>query len=339
MKLGSSEAKRAQLAGKLSDPRLKREERGSSEARKLPKLIAIVGPTASGKTDVSLALARRFKGEIINCDSRQLYRGVALGADIIPGKWVKRGRRRVWLAQDVPHYLINFLSPKQTMTVAEYKKKAERRAKEIAGRGRLPFLVGGTGLYASAVIDNYQMPEVPPNEAFRRRLNKKSAAALQAELKKKDPAYAARAGLNKRYLIRALEVIRATGRPFSELQRKGEPQFDALILGVARPREEIYARVNRRFDRMVGEGLLEEADRLGRRYGWDNPAASSLGHRQLGLHLQGKMTLVEALELAKSATRDYAKRQITWFKRDPRIHWVSSIKEAEGLILAHLERG
>lgn len=301
----------------------------------LPKLLAVVGPTASGKTDLAIALAKKFHGEIINCDTRQFYRGLDIGAGVIPGRWVKRGSGRVWLAEGVPHHLINFLSPRRQLTVSEFKAKAVWRAREIARRGKLPMLVGGSMLYASAVLDNYQMPDVPADEKFRVACANVPLDRLGEELAAKDPAYAVRAGKNPRYIIRALEVMRATGRTMTELQRKGEPIFDALVLGVTRPKEELDERIDRRFDQMMKGGLLEETAALGRRYGWDCPAFVSLGHRQIAMHLRGEMPLVDAVTLAKKATRDYAKRQLTWFRRDSRIRWVGGAAEAKKLASAH----
>lgn len=304
----------------------------------LPKLIAIVGPTASGKTDLAIALAKRFKGEIISADSRQFYRGTEIGSDIIPGKWVKKYGRRTYVAKGVPHYLIGFLSPSKTFTAAQFKDHVIRISRDIAKRGHVPILAGGTGLYLKAVIDNLDIPEVPPDPAFRARMERKTTAALYAELKKKDPAYAARIPPgNRRYAIRALEVFHATGRPFSEVQGAGEPLFDVLQIGIQRPREAMYARIDARVDVLMRRGLLEEARRLGKRHGWSVPAMSGLGHRQLGAFIRGEATLEAVVEQIKRDTRHFAKRQLTWFRRDRRIRWVKNEKEAVQLAAAHLK--
>jgi tRNA dimethylallyltransferase len=302
----------------------------------LPKLLVIVGPTASGKTDLSLALAREFGGEIISCDSRQFYRGLEIGAGTVPGEWGTGVAGQAWIAEGVPHYFINVIDPDQQLTVAEYQEQAVAKARAIAAGGRLPMLVGGSMLYASAVIDNYQMPEVLADEAYRAELAAWPLEKLMAELTAKDPAYAARAGQNARYIIRALECMRATGRAMTELQQKGAPLFDVLQLGVTRPKEELHARINQRFDAMLQAGLLEETARLAERYGWDCPAFVSLGHRQLAAHLRGQAPLATAVEEAKRATRAYAKRQLTWFKRDQRIQWVSTAADAESAVKAWL---
>jgi len=270
----------------------------------LPKLIAVVGPTASGKTDLALALAKRFKGEIISADSRQFYRGTEIGSDIPDGKW-KRGKggkgRRVFIVRGVPHYLMAFLPPSRTFTAAQFKEHVIRISRDIIKRGHVPILAGGTGLYIKTVVDNLDIPAVPPDAAFRERAERKSTAALYAELKKRDPAYAARIPANnRRYAIRALEVIAATGRPFSEVQGKGEPLFDVLQLGIRRPRAEMYRRIDLRVDKMMGRGLLEEAKRLGKRHSWSVPAMSGLGHRQLGMFLRGEMPLEAPNDLVQA---------------------------------------
>jgi len=295
----------------------------------LPKLIAIVGPTASGKTDLAVALAKRLKGEIISADSRQFYRGTEIGSDIIPGKWVKKYGRRTYIARGVPHYLVGFLPPSKSFTAAQFKDHVIRISRDITKRGHVPILAGGTGLYIRTVVDNLDIPAVPPDVAFRKRMERRTTAALYAELKKKDPAYAARipAG-NRRYAIRALEVIVATGKPFSEVQGKGEPLFEVLQLGIRRPRAEMYRRIDARVDEMMRRGLLEEAKRLGKRHGWKVPAMSGLGHRQLGLFLRGEATLEQAVDLIKRDTRHFAKRQMTWFRRDKRIRWVKNERDA-----------
>lgn len=304
----------------------------------LPKLIAVVGPTASGKTDLAIALAKKFKGEIISADSRQFYRGTEIGSDIIPGKWVKKWGRRTYVAKGVPHYLLGFLPPSKTFTAAKFKDHVIRISRDIAKRGHVPILAGGTGLFIRTVVDNFNIPEVPPNAAFRKRMEKKTTGALYAELKKKDPAYAARIPENnRRYAIRALEVIAATGMPFSEAQKTGEPLFDVLQIGIQRPREEMYRRIDARVGVQMKRGLLKEAQKLGKRHGWSVPAMTGLGHRQLGLFLTGKISLEEAVALIKRDTRHYAKRQMTWFRRDKRIAWVKSPAEAEGLVRRFLK--
>ncbi len=303
----------------------------------LPKALMIVGPTASGKTDLAIALAKKFNGEVISIDSRQMYRGMDIGADIIPGRFVRRGARRVYVAQGVPHHLIAFRDPDKTLTAAEVKDLAVRTAQEIVARGRLPIFAGGTGLYADMIARNFIVPEVPPDAKLRARLAKRPTASLFRDLARKDPVYASRiTPQNRRYVIRALEVIAATGRPFSEQQKEGESIFNLRKIGIQRPRAEAYERIDRRVDRMMADGLLAEARRLGKKYGWDVASLSGLGHKQLGLYLDKKISLDEAVRLIKRDTRHFAKRQMTWFRRDKAIKWVRNKRDAEKLVKAFL---
>ncbi len=319
----------------------------------LPKLIAIVGPTASGKTDLALVLAKKFDGEIISADSRQFYRGTEIGSDIPQGKWratksraagtvPRRGLspiEKAYIVKGIPHHLMAFLSPRKSFTAAQFKEQVILIARDIEARGHLPILVGGTGLFIRVVVENFEIPAIAPNPAFRERMEKKTTRVLFAMLTRRDSAYACRIPKNnRRYIIRALEVIDATGRPFSVEQGKGEPLFDVLEIGIRRDREVLYARINARVDAMMKRGLLAEARRLGKRYGWSIPAMMGLGHRQLGLFIQGKISFEEAVELIKRDTRHYAKRQLTWFRRDKRIKWVKNEAEATRFVKAFLKR-
>lgn len=296
----------------------------------LPKAVAVVGPTASGKTSLAIALARRFGGEIVSADSRQLYRGMRIGAAVPEGRWTSKEGRRSYLVEGVPHHLMDVRSPARPVTAAEFRAMAARKLRDIARRGKVPFLVGGTGLYVSAVVDGLAIPEVPPDPAVRGKLERLPTGRLYGMLARRDPAYAARIPKeNRRYVIRALEVMQATGTPFSELQRRRTPaEFEWLRLGIMRPREELYRRIDRRVDEMMGEGLRDEAARLGRRYGWERPSMTGIGHRQFRAYLEGEEPLEKAVVRLKRDTRRYAKRQLTWFRRDRKIVWVKGEAEA-----------
>ncbi|OIO51700.1 MAG: tRNA (adenosine(37)-N6)-dimethylallyltransferase MiaA [Parcubacteria group bacterium CG1_02_58_44] len=301
----------------------------------LSRAVAVVGATASGKTALAMALAREFGGEIVSADSRQLYRGTAICTDIPTGKWKSygNGRRQVYVVDGVAHYLLGSESPGHPLDLAEYHRRAEWRLKEIASRGRLPILVGGTGLYVRAVVDSFVGPEVAPNYAFRDELEKHDTAKLYRRLMKVDPDYAGRISPNnRRYVVRALEVQQATGRPFSEQQGQGRPQFEWLQLGADRSRDELYRRIDARVDWMADNGLVEEAQRMFRRYGSDSRIATSLGYAQLAGFLSGKYDLKEAFRLIKRDTRHYARRQLTWLRRDSRIRWVRDDSRAQGLV-------
>lgn len=302
----------------------------------LPKLLVIVGPTASGKSDFSVALAHKFGGEIVSADSRQIYKKMDIGTAKVPGQWQMHpeSKEKVCLYQGIPHYLIDLVDPGQEFTLAQFQKMAMERIGEISSRRHLPMLVGGTGLYIHAVIDNLIIPAVPPNKKLRQSLESKTNQQLVAWLTKLDPLTARTVDPNnKRRLIRALEVCIWTGRPFSEQQKKGEPLFDVLQIGIEVSREELHQRIAYRADKMIDAGLLNEVRALVKqRYGWQLPSMSGTGYRQFADYFKGKMSLEKTIELLKRDTRRYARRQMTWFRRDERIKWVRHEFEAEELV-------
>jgi tRNA dimethylallyltransferase len=264
---------------------------------------------------------------------------MSIGAAIPDGTWATRRGVRAYWVDGVAHHLMAFRPPTRQVTVAAFQRLVARKVREIAARGNVPILVGGTGLYVGAVVDNFNIPKVKADPKFRASLERKSTDSLYAELMKADPAYAARIPRqNRRYITRALEVMRATGCRFSELQGHGKPRYDVLELGVTRDRAQLYERIDARVDLMMSGGLLMEAKRLGKRYGWALPVLSSLGHRQLGQFLRGEIGLEEAVSRIKRDTRRYAKRQMTWFKRDNRIIWVSSARVASTVAKKFLRR-
>ena len=294
---------------------------------RLPKLIAIVGPTASGKSALAVRLAKSCRrlpagrqGEIVSADSRLLYRGMDIGT-------AKPTREEM---AGVPHHLIDVAPPTRTLTLADYKRKAMAAIRGILKRGRTPILVGGTGLYVRAIVENLEIPEVPPNPAYRRFLERKGKTWILARLRKLDPDYAARIGPNPRYASRALEVIRATGKPFSAQQGKGEPMFDALVLGLDPGKAELERRIRLRVMKMAAAGLLDEVRRLKRRYAGKKAEAlfTGIGYRELFPVLEGKKTLAEGLEEVLRSTKAYAKRQRTWFRGMDGLRWFERPEEA-----------
>jgi tRNA dimethylallyltransferase len=289
---------------------------------KKSKLVILLGPTASGKTAWGIALAKRFNGEIISADSRQVYRGMDIGT-----------------AKDTsfPQHLIDIIDPNTTMSVAEYKALAVQKIHDIASQDKVPFLVGGTAQYLYALVDNWDIPEVPPQKDIRTVLEAKSLAVLQAELQKKDPdALLFLDPKNKRRLVRALEVIAATGQPFSKQRKKSPPLFDMLLLGIDVPREELNRRIDTRVDDMIRQGLVDEVRQLAARYGWDAPGMNGIGYRQFKEYTEGKEILAEAIFRLKHDTRDVAKRQMTWFRKDKNIHWLHTIRDAESFVQSFL---
>lgn len=302
----------------------------------LPKLLVILGPTASGKSDFSVALAHKFGGEIISADSRQIYKKMDIGTAKVPGQWQTHPetKEKVYIYKGIVHYLVDLVDPGQEFTLAQFQKMALEKIYEISSRSHLPMLVGGTGLYIHAVIDNLIIPAVPPHKKLRQSLESKTNQQLVAWLAKLDPLTARTVDPNnKRRLIRALEVCIWTGQPFSEQQKKGEPLFDVLQIGLEVPRSELHQRIAYRADKMMGAGLLNEVRALVKqRYGWQLPSMSGTGYRQFADYFKGKMSLEKAIELLERDTRRYARRQMTWFRRDERIKWVKHEFEAEALV-------
>lgn len=283
-----------------------------------PPLVAIVGPTAVGKSALALEVAQRLGGEIVSADSRQIYRGMDIGTD----KPTPEQRRLV------PHYLLDVVEPDQVFTLAQYQRAAYDAIADIHRRGRLPLLVGGTGLYVRAVLEGLNIPEVPPDPALRSELEAFAAAegaqALHARLAALDPDAAGRIDpRNVRRVVRALEVTLLTGVPISRLQQASPPPFRVLRIGLTRPRPALYARIDRRVDAMVEAGLVEEVRRLLQAgYSPSLPALTGLGYRQIIQYLQGEVSLAEAVAAIKQQTRRFVRQQYTWFRLDdPRMRW------------------
>ncbi len=280
-------------------------------------IIVILGPTASGKTALSLRIAKMFDGEIISTDSRQVYKYMDIGTDkIMPAQ-----------REGVPHHLLDFVEPDEDFTLADFKRIALKTIAEIYSRGHMPMLVGGTGLYINAIIQNYEIPSVPPNLKLRQEYTeyakKHGVEALHKLLQEKDPQAAARIHPNNiRYVIRALEINIAGG--IQKIDTKGLSSFSPFIIGIEWPREELYARINLRVDNQVKRGLLQEFKMLiDKGFKPDLPSMSSLGYKELLPFLRGQSELEPALEEIKKNTRNYAKRQITWFKQYKDIHWLN----------------
>jgi len=287
-------------------------------------LILIVGPTAAGKTALSLALAERFGGEIVSADSRQIYRGMDIGT----AKATREEQSRV------PHHMLDIASPDEWYTVAQFQDAAMQAIAAIHARGRLPFLVGGSGLYVRAVAEGLQIPRVPPSPELRAELEAQAAAhpeALAERLRALDPDAAARIDpRNVRRVVRALEVCLLAGRPISEQQTRHRPALRMLWIGLTLPRPELYRRIDQRVDSMVESGLVDEVRTLAAHgYAWDAPAMTGVGYRQIGTYLRGESSLEEAVREIKRATRRFVRQQYNWFRLDdPRIHWLQSDEEA-----------
>ena len=294
----------------------------------LSKFIIVVGPTASGKSAVAVRLAKKFNGEVISADSRQVYRGLDIGT----GKITKKE------AHGVPHHLLDVTSPKKTFTVAQYQKLGQRAIRDVLRRNKLPIICGGSGFYIDALLYEYGIPEVTPNPALRRELGTLTAERLFTTLQKLDPRRAAAIDRhNKRRLVRALEIILQTGKPVPDVslrQAQGKfSQYEILKLGIRLPDSELKQRIRKRLITRMRQGMTSETRRLHERgLSWKRMEELGLEYRYLARFLQGTITKSEMLAQLEKEIWHYAKRQMTWFKRDKAIRWIRKPKEAFGLI-------
>ncbi len=292
-----------------------------SERSRSKQLLAAVGPTATGKTALAVRLAERLRGEVLNADSRQVYRGMDIGT----AKPTPEERTRV------RHWLVDVVEPDEPFSLGRYLDLATRALDDCWARGVLPVLVGGTGQYVWALLEGWQVPRVPPDERLRAELEaqaeREGPKALLEELARADPAYAQRVDpRNVRRVIRALEVYRRTGRPLSVCQTRQPLDCESTIVGLACAREELYRRIDSRVDAMISAGLVAEVRGLIERgYGCGLPAMSGIGYRQVCQHLAGELSLEEAAVRIKTETHRLARMQHNWFRRnDARIHWIDA---------------
>lgn len=304
-------------------------------SQKLP-LLVLLGPTAVGKTALSVELADRLNAEIISGDSMQFYRYMDIGtAKIRPAEMLsKRGRL-------IKHHLLDIVNPDEPFSVADFQQQAGNKIAEIAAKGKLPMLVGGTGLYIQALVDGYQLAETAPaDEELRAKLQAEyqtlGAEVMHRRLAAVDAAAAARiAPEDAKRLVRALEVFSLTGKPISEQGRATESPYNLLLVGLNRDREELYRRIELRVDIMLADGFADEVRRLlAMGFAADCKPMQGLGYRQLGQYFNGDLAYDEAVELIKRDTRRFAKRQLTWWRRDERVHWFNPAELSEDELLA-----
>lgn len=301
------------------------------------KLIAIVGPTASGKTDIAIALAKKYNGYIISADSRQIYREMNIGtAKPTLGALQTVCGQSMYMIEGIQHFMFDIVHPDASYTVAEYKDAVYKLITDMRKQDpdKIPFLVGGTGLYITSIIENWNIPKVAPSDV-RHDLEKQTLDDLVKELQMKVPDVAKDIDLkNKRRVLRALEVV-LEGKNFD--RAKGPKLFDVLVLGIDVPRKELYARIEKRVDIMMQVGLLDEVKFLAKKYGWNARALDGIGYRQFRQYFEKKITLDEAVENLKKDTRNYAKRQMTWWKKRD-VKWVKNVEQAKKPVDAFLEK-
>ena len=299
---------------------------------KLEKLVVISGPTASGKSDLSIKLSKKFNGEIVSADSRQIYKGLDIGTAKVKKK--ERG--------EILHYLIDIRKPNQFYTASQYKKEAIGAINKIIKKRKVPFLVGGTGLYIKSIVDNLKIPEVKPDLKLRKGLEQKiekiGLRSVYEELIRIDPEAAYIVDeKNPRRVIRALEVALKTKKPFSELRKKGEAIFNTLQIALNPGDKELKKRVTKRTDKMVKDGLLKEVKNLIKIYDKNISTFDAIGYREIIDYFDKKYLLEEAISKINTNSWRYAKKQMSWFKKDPNVHWVKNQKEAEKLIYQFLK--
>ncbi len=276
-----------------------------------PKVIAVVGPTASGKTKLAIELAHKLNGEVISADSRLVYKGF----DIASAKPTLEER------EGIPHHLIDIVEPEFNYSAGNYVEDAKKAIEDILSRGKTPIVAGGTGLYFRILLENYNLPNVETDYELRAKLEKRSREDLLKELENVDkPTFERVKDANLRRIIRALELIILLKKPLSEIQLEKEPEYEVEWQMPKIPsREWLYDRINKRVDVMVEMGIIEETKNLIAKHGRIGNIVDTIGYKEILTYLDGEATLEEALDKLKQHTRNYAKRQLTWFRRNPNL--------------------
>lgn len=285
-----------------------------------PKVIVICGPTASGKTTLSIQLAQKINGEIISSDSMQIYKDMNIGT-------AKPDQQEM---QGIKHYLLDFVEPNQRYSVADYKKDAENAIEDILQKGKVPIIVGGTGLYVDSLIYGIEYPNIEFDENYRkeleRRVEKEGLEKLYEKAKKIDPQAMKKISRNdQKRILRVLEIYNATGKTKTEQEiesRKNEVKYDYRVFAINMDREKLYDRINKRVDIMIQKGLIEEVENLLKKYNEFPTAMQGLGYKEVVEYIQGKVLKEDMIENIKRESRRYAKRQITWFKKIENVKWI-----------------
>ncbi|MFA6305031.1 MAG: tRNA (adenosine(37)-N6)-dimethylallyltransferase MiaA [Patescibacteria group bacterium] len=295
------------------------------------KLIVILGPTATGKTKLAVKMARAFNGEIVSADSRQVYQGMDIGT----GKDLQEYKTK----KPISYHLIDVISPKKQFTLANYQKLAYKAIDDVLRKGKLPFLVGGTGLYIQAIVDGYNLPQSKPNIKLRKKLNKKSLAQLQTLAKKYKITLNQSDWQNKVRLVRKIEIS-INLKVKSQKLKVNAPKYDCLILGLTLPKEKLIKRIKLRLKKELTDGLVKEVKKL-RQNGllWKKLESFGLEYRFVAQYLQNKLTYDEMFNKLLIALSQFAKRQMTWFKKDKKIIWLKNKNQAKKLIRAHSSTG
>lgn len=276
------------------------------------RVIAVVGATASGKTSYAIELAKKINGEIISADSRLVYKGMDIGT----------AKPTIDEMQEIPHYMIDVVEPEYNYSVGLYVKEAKKHITDIISRGKVPIVVGGTGLYFRVLLENYDLPDVKPDYELRKELSSYSYEELLEMLTKLDEKAANSVEKNdKKKLIRYIEIIKLAGKPLDLVRGVKEKEFNVEWVGLNFPREILYERINKRVDLMIEQGLIDETKKLLQKHGRISNITDTIGYREVLSYLDGELSLDEAKDKLKQNTRNYAKRQLTWFRKNEQINW------------------
>lgn len=320
------------------------------------KLLVVVGPTASGKSELAVKLAKQFNGEIISADSRQIYKGLNIGTGKVEGKWktVKNNKTlsTVFVYKNVPHYLIDTQNPKRQYSASQFKKQAQKIILQVSKKGKLPILCGGTAHYIDSVVFNLEFPKVKPNLKLRNQLSKLSVSELADKLKHLDPERAKTIDQkNPVRLIRALEIIYTTGKsvPKLNINDQGSSIYNALWLGIKTEQEKLYKKIRIRLKERLHLGMLEEVKKLHSpsiksskvylKLSWKKLESFGLEYKFISLFLQNKLSYQEMEEQLFLAIKQYSKRQMTWWKRNQKITWLSAdSKKINSLVAKFLKK-
>ena len=276
------------------------------------KVIAVAGPTASGKTKLAIELAHKYNGEVISADSRLVYKGFNIAA----------AKPTLEEMEGIPHHLIDIVEPEFDYSAGDYARDAREKIEDILSRGKTPIVAGGTGLYFRVLLEHYNLPKVETNYALREELSQKTREQLLADIKELDEKTFENITLetSKRRLIRIIELIKTLGKPLSEVETQKEPEYDVeWVMPELPSREWLYDRINKRVDLMVEQGIVEETKSLLAKHGRIKNFTETIGYKEILAYLDGAWTFDEALDKLKQHTRNYAKRQLTWFRKNPNL--------------------
>ena len=292
-----------------------------------PKVIVICGPTASGKTSLSIEVAKKIDGEIISCDSMQIYKDMNIGT----------AKPTVEEMQGIPHYMLDFVLPSERYSVADFKEAATDRIEDILKREKVPIIVGGTGLYVDALTKNITYPEIEIDLEYRKQLEElikeNGLESLYEEAKKIDEKAMQTISKNdKKRIMRVLEIYHQTGKTKTQLESESRltpPPYEYIVFAINMEREKLYERINKRVDIMIDQGLIEEVEALTKKYEEFPTAMQGLGYKEVVSYLKKEITKEEMIEKLKMETRRYAKRQLTWFRKDENIKWIDGLAPLE----------